>query len=259
MFEYSFVPSGKTGRPLSVVVAGLGQVIVVGGLILVQLFIGESLPERGLLNAIMLAPVPTAPPAPPPPMVAKRIPRAAPVQRKFNPDALVSPVVVPKVVAIIDEAPPLATEAVVGGVPGGIPGVPLAGVGIGLISNAPPEAPPPPKTLAPAPPPPPAAPRQIQVGGDVQAALILVQTQPAYPLAARQGRIHGTVKLMAVIGTDGKIKNLTAVSGHALLVQAALEAVRHWIYRPTVLDGVPVEVNTDIEVRFSLAAFGLTS
>ena len=94
---------------------------------------------------------------------------------------------------------------------------------------------------------------------NVQAALILVQTQPAYPMAARQGRIHGTVKLMAVIGTDGKIKNLTAVSGHALLVQAALEAVRHWIYRPTVLDGVPVEVNTDIEVRFSLTALGLAS
>jgi periplasmic protein TonB len=259
MFEYSFVPSGNTGRPLSVVVAGLGQVIVVGGLLLAQLFMGPSLPERGLLNAIMLAPVPTAPPAPPPPMVAKRIPRAAPVQRKFNPDALVSPVVVPKVVAIIDEAPPLATEAVVGGVPGGIPGVPLAGAGIGFISNAPPEAPPPPKTVAPAPPPPPAARRQIQVGGDVQAALLLVQTAPAYPLAARQGRIHGTVKLMAVIGTDGKIKNLTAVSGHALLVQAALEAVRHWIYRPTALDGVPVEVNTDIEVHFNLSALGLTS
>jgi len=254
MFEYSFVPSGKTGRPLSVVVAGIGQLMVVGGLIVVQLFIGQSLPERGLLNAIMLAPVPTAPPAPPPPMVAKRIPRAAPVQRKFNPDALVSPVVVPKVVAMIDEAPPLVAEAVVGGVPGGIPGVPLASAGIGLINSAPPEAPPPPKTVAPAPPPPPAAPRQIQVGGDVQAALILVQTHPVYPIAARQGRIHGTVKLNAVIGTDGKIKNLTAVSGHALLVQSALEAVRHWIYRPTVLDGVPVEVNTEIEVRFNLNA-----
>jgi protein TonB len=255
MFEYSFVPSGRTGRPLSVAVAGLGQLIVVGGLIVAQLYFVESLPERGLLNALMLAPVPTAPPAPPPPMVAKRIPRAAPVQRKFNPDALVSPVVVPKTVAIISEAPPvLEMETATGGVPGGIPGVPMASLGAGVMgnSNALPEAPPPPKITAPAAPPPPATPLQIQVGGDVQAALLLVQTPPRYPIAARQARIHGTVKLMAIIGTDGKIKNLTIISGHPLLVQAALDAVRQWVYRATVLDGVPVEVNTDIEVRFGL-------
>ena len=256
MFEYSFVPSGNTGRPWSVAVAGLGQMMIVSALILAQLYFVESLPERGLLSAIMLAPVPVAPPAPPPPMVAKRVPRAAPVTRKFNPDVLVSPVVVPKAVAIINEAPPLMEMAVAGGVPGGIPGAVVGGSGIGVISNAPlAEAPPPAKIAAPAaPPPPPAAPRQIQVGGDVQAALLLVQTPPVYPIAARQGRIQGVVKLMAIIGTDGKIKNLTIISGHPLLVQAALNAVRHWVYRATVLDGVPVEVNTDIEVRFGLTS-----
>jgi periplasmic protein TonB len=215
----------------------------------------ESLPERGLMNALMLAPVPTAPLAPPPPMVAKQVPRAAPVTRKFNPDALVSPVVVPKAVAIINEAPPLLEMAVAGGVPGGIPGAVVGGSGIAVISNAPlAEAPPPPKIAALAAPPPPAAPRQIQVGGDVEAALLLVQTPPVYPIAARQARIQGIVKLMAIIGTDGKIKNLTIISGHPLLVQAALNAVRHWVYRATVLDGVPVEVNTDIEVRFGLTS-----
>ena len=256
MFEYSFVPSGNTGRPWSVVVAGLGQMMIVSALILAQLYFVESLPERGLLSAIMLAPVPVAPPAPPPPMVAKRVPRAAPVTRKFNPDALVSPVVVPKAVVIINEAPPLMEMAVAGGVPGGIPGAVVGGSGIGLISNTPlAEAPPPAKIAAPATlPPPPAEPRQIQVGGDVQAALLLVQTPPVYPIAARQGRIQGVVKLMAIIGTDGKIKNLTIISGHPLLVQAALNAVRHWVYRATVLDGVPVEVNTDIEVRFGLTS-----
>jgi len=256
MFEYSFVPTGSTGRPWSVVVAGLGQMMAVSALILAQLYFVESLPERGLLSAIMLAPVPVAPPAPPPPMVAKRVPRPAPVTRKFNPDALVSPVVVPKAVAIINEAPPLLEmDAVAGGVPGGIPGAVVGGSGIGVISNAPlAEAPPPVKIAAPAAPPPPAAPRQIQVGGDVQAALLVVQTPPVYPIAARQGRIQGTVKLMAIIGTDGKIKNLTIISGHPLLVQAALNAVRHWVYRATVLDGVPVEVNTDIEVRFGLTS-----
>ena len=91
--------------------------------ILVPLLFVETLPERGLFKALMLAPVPMAPPAPPPPMIAKRIPRAAVVARKFDPAVLVSPVVVPKEVAIISEAPALQADVVVGGVPGGIPGV----------------------------------------------------------------------------------------------------------------------------------------
>jgi periplasmic protein TonB len=224
-------------------------------LVLAPLLFVQALPERALFNALMLAPVPTAPPAPPPMLVAKRILHAAQTPRKFNPDALVSPVVVPKVVAIINEAPPLEMDAMAGGVPGGIPGVPMAGAGTEVLSSALPVAPPPPKTATPtAPSPPPGAPRQIKVGGDVQAALILQQIQPVYPLLARQGHIRGSVVLSAVIGTDGKIKNLTIVSGHPLLVDAALSAVRRWIYQPTVLDGVLVEVNTDIIVRFGLAS-----
>jgi periplasmic protein TonB len=61
------------------------------------------------------------------------------------------------------------------------------------------------------------------------------------------------VRLKAVIGTDGKIKNLTAISGHPLLVDAAMNAVRQWVYKPTVLDGTSVEVNTEIVVHFGLA------
>ena len=254
MFEYSFVDSGKTRRPLLVVVACLGEAMLIGGLVLAPLLFVEALPERALFNVLMLAPVPTAPPSPPPMLVAKRILHAAQTPRKFNPDALVSPVVVPKVVAIINEAPSIETDAMAGGVPGGIPGVPMAVAGAEVFRSVLSVAPPPPKTATPAAPPPPAAPIQIKVGGDVQAALILQQIQPVYPLLARQGHIRGSVVLSAVIGTDGKIKNLTIVSGHPLLVEAALNAVRRWIYRPTVLDGVLVEVNTDIVVRFGLTS-----
>ena len=130
MFEYSFVDSGKTRRPLLVAVACLGEAMLIGGLVLAPLLFVEALPERALFNVLMLAPVPTAPPSPPPMLVAKRILHAAQTPRKFNPDALVSPVVVPKVVAIINEAPSMETDAIAGGVPGGIPGVPMAVAGV---------------------------------------------------------------------------------------------------------------------------------
>jgi periplasmic protein TonB len=251
MFEYSFVPSGKTRRPMTVLVAAFGEAILITSLALVPMLFVEELPTRGLLRALMLAPVPTAPPAPPPPMLAKVIPHAAPVPRKFNADALVSPVVVPKDVAIISEAPAVELEAMAGGVPGGIPGPALPGTGTGFFSNAISAAPPPP------PPPkavvlPPSVPAQITVGGDVQAGRIVQMVQPVYPPLARQGRVQGNVQLKAIVGTDGRIKSLTAVSGHPLLVDAALDAVRHWTYQPTLLNGVPVEVKTEILVRFEL-------
>jgi protein TonB len=250
MFEYSFVPSGKTRRPQMVVVAAIGEAILITGLALLPMYFVEELPARGLLKALMLAPVPMAPPAPPPPILAKRVPHSAP-PRKFNPTALVSPVAVPKVVAIINEAPAFEMEAMAGGVPGGIPGPALPGSGAGYFNNtisvAPPPPPPPPKAVAK-----PAAPAQIVVGGDVQAGLILEKVQPVYPALARQGRIEGAVQLKAIIDTEGKIKSLTVVSGHPLLVDAALDAVRHWTYQPTLLNGVPVEVKTEILVRFQL-------
>lgn len=95
MFEYSFVATGKTRRPLTAVVAALCEAILITSSVVVPMFFVEELPTRGLLKALMLAPVPTAPPAPPPPMLAKRVPRTAPAPRKFNADALLSPVVVP--------------------------------------------------------------------------------------------------------------------------------------------------------------------
>lgn len=104
--------------------------------------------------------------------------------------------------------------------------------------------------VAPPPPPPPAAP--IRVGGQVAAARLLNQTRPVYPPLARQARIQGTVRLEAIISKDGTIENLEVVSGHPLLIQAALSAVRTWRYQPTLLNGVPVEVITTIDVNFTM-------
>jgi periplasmic protein TonB len=87
--------------------------------------------------------------------------------------------------------------------------------------------------------------------GVVQAQLIS-RVEPRYPPLAVQIRLEGTVRLRATIDRGGKISSLEAVSGHPLLVEAALEAVRQWRYRPTMLDGEPVEVETTISVIFQL-------
>ena len=76
---------------------------------------------------------------------------------------------------------------------------------------------------------------------------------PVYPPLARQARISGTVRLEAVIAFNGAVQSLRVASGHPLLAQAALDAVRQWVYQPTLLNGEPVEVLTQIDVNFKLA------
>jgi TonB family protein len=93
---------------------------------------------------------------------------------------------------------------------------------------------------------------RIRVGGNVQAARIRNRVQPVYPVAARQARIDGVVRLRVIIAKDGTITQMEVVSGHPLLVQAALDAVRQWVYEPTLIDGRPVEVDTVIDVFFQL-------
>jgi protein TonB len=99
----------------------------------------------------------------------------------------------------------------------------------------------------------PTAPAKPQrVGGDVQAAKLVKKVIPVYPPLARQARVSGTVQLIGIIAKDGTIQQLQVVSGHPLLVKAALDAVRQWIYRPTLLNGQAVEVIAPIDVIFTL-------
>ena len=99
-------------------------------------------------------------------------------------------------------------------------------------------------------PPPPSGPVKIRQG--VMEASLIHRVQPEYPAAARAARISGRVELRALIGTDGSVRHIEVVSGHPLLVQAAVAAVRQWRYRPTLLNGEPVEVDTFITVDFRL-------
>jgi protein TonB len=93
----------------------------------------------------------------------------------------------------------------------------------------------------------------IQVTSDLQMAKLLRKVIPDYPPIARAAGISGIVRLIGTIGKDGAIQNLQVVSGHPMLARAALEAVRQWVYKPTLLNGKPVEVIAPIEVNFTLA------
>jgi protein TonB len=156
-----------------------------------------------------------------------------------------TPTKIPQKVQMIkeDEAPPpvMGSSGVIGGVPGGIPGGQMGGVIGGIISSTPVAVP---KV---------ATPQRVRVSQGVSAGLLVRRVNPTYPPLARQARISGQVVLRAVIAKDGSIENLTLVSGHPMLAPAAIEAVKQWKYRPYLLNGEPVEVDTEVLVNFTLA------
>jgi protein TonB len=92
----------------------------------------------------------------------------------------------------------------------------------------------------------------VRVNSGVQEAKLIRRVMPVYPKLAIPLRVTGAVHLAAIIGADGRIRELQVLSGHPLLVRAAVDAVREWVYQPTMLSGSPVEVLTDITVTFSL-------
>ena len=149
-----------------------------------------------------------------------------------------------------DEAPPpvMSTGGVVGGVPGGIPGGQIGGVIGGIISSTSSVTAVPklaPKAVAPV--------QRVRVSQGIVKGLLIRQIEPTYPTVAREARIHGEVVLTAIIDKDGNIENLQLVSGHPMLAPSAIDAVKQWRYRPYLLDGQPVEVETTITVTFQLS------
>jgi TonB family protein len=135
---------------------------------------------------------------------------------------------------------PGAPRGVVGGVPGGMqpPIPPLPGAASAAAAPAPP-----------------AMPQRIRVGGNLQYARMTTKVNPAYPRDCKAEGIEGTVALRATIGRDGGVLNLERINElvDARLAQAAIDAVQQWRYQPTLLNGQPVEVVTEIEVNFTLS------
>jgi TonB family protein len=95
-------------------------------------------------------------------------------------------------------------------------------------------------------------PKRIRVGGNVQSANIVQKVNPVYPPEAKQNHIEGLVRFTVIIGKDGRVQNVTLVTGDPLLAEAAREAVSKWVYKPTLLNGDPVEVITQVDVNFTL-------
>jgi TonB family protein len=93
------------------------------------------------------------------------------------------------------------------------------------------------------------APR-ILVAGQAQCVNLVEKVKPVYPASAKGSGIEGTVRINLTIGRDGRVREAEAISGHPQLVPAALDAVRQWVYKPTLIDGQPAEVTTTVEVKF---------
>jgi len=248
MFEQTFVEgTGKTRKGSAVILSFLAQLAGIAILVLIPLIYTDTLP-RAQLSSFLTAPPPPPPPPPPPAAAPPKPVKVAP--RQFDAGRLTAPKTIPKQVAMIKEEELPPPSANVGGVPGGIAGGVAGGVVGGIVGSVP--------TAAPPPPPPPAekpkTPQRIRVGGNVQAANLIRKVLPVYPPLAKQARIQGMVRFTAIIGKDGTIQNLQLVSGHPLLVEAARQAVSQWVYKPTMLNGEPVEVVTQIDVNFNLSS-----
>src|SRR5229473_4217415 len=241
MFEEMVVSSPKskkTNKPWTVILSMVLQATFLAILILIPLIYTEALP-RASLATLLIAPPP--PPPPPPPPAAAPVVHVKPQVHLMDAGKLVAPKVIPKDIKIIKEDAEPDPMGMQGGVPGGVAGGSMGGVIGGVIGG-----------MGGAPPPPRPAQQRIRQGGSVQAALLVNKVTPVYPPLARQTRISGTVRLHAIISKSGSIQSLEVISGHPLLVRAAMDAVQQWRYKPTLLNGEPVEVDTTIDVIFSL-------
>jgi protein TonB len=225
----------NTNKRWTVVLSTLVQTVILGVLVFIPLIHTEALPQK-MLSILLVAP-PPPPPSPPHPVS----PVGARPIRVIRSDALRQPSFIPTIEAVLTDPEPLLDVADSASTSSIFPDI----SGQGIISGDSPSLPSPPR---------PAAPVRIKQGGVVTAASILSQTRPVYPALARQARIQGSVVLHAIIGRDGRVAQLEVMSGHPLLVQAALDAVRQWVYKPTLLNGDPVEVDTTITVSFIMGS-----
>jgi protein TonB len=255
----TFPKFDKYKKPAAIV-AIVFHVVLISILIIIPLLMPQRISESYLVTMLVttLEPPPARLP-PPPVLVAAAQPKIArPSTTPAAPGALVMPVSVPTEVAKIVEEPIVPDTGVVGGVPGGIPGGISGGVLGGILSSnadvnpLPVAAPPPPPP--PAPPPKVAAPAgPVRVGGVVREPRVSKLVPPIYPRLARQARVAGTVVLEAVVTAEGKVAEIKLISGHPLLVQAAIDCVKQWEYEPTLLNGVATPVILTAKVHFQTA------
>jgi protein TonB len=216
--------------------------VLVLAIVLVPLFFFEEiLPVPGdTLRAFFAAPPNVAPPPPPPPPAppagVRAMRRAPAAARPSAPPTFMAPVEVPEVLPP-EEALDLDVQGggVEGGVEGGVPGGVVGGIVGGLPSE--PAGP---------------APRIVRIGGKIVAPKLLEVVKPEYPLLAAQIRLKGIVILEAVVGVDGRVKEVKLLRGPPLLADSAMEAVKRWRYMPLLLNGTPVDFILTVTINFNL-------
>ena len=237
MFDQTFVDGvGKTNKSWTVTLSFTIQIAIIGVLVILPLIFTDVLPKAQLVS-LLQAPAPPPPPPPPPPPTPVKVIKVPP--RQFDAGKLMAPKAIPKEIAIIkeEELPPSVANVSIG-VPGGVPG------GTPSIGNLAGIAPPPP---------PPKSDKPVTVGGKVFEGRIVKRVPPDYPRVAKLARVQGAVRYTAVIGKDGKIRDLKYVSGPAMLATPdVMRAVSEWEYQPYLLNNEPVDVITEITVNFVL-------
>jgi len=241
MFEDSLVESAgriRTRRGVTTFLSFALQMLLLGVLVLIPLIYTEALPKAQMMTFIA---APPPPPPPPPPPAAAPV-KVIKVQTEVINNQLRAPTKIPDKIKMVkeDEAPPPTMAGVPGGVPGGVVGGTMGGVLGGIVSSSLP----PPKVAAPQ--------KPLKVSSGVVAGNKISGSNPVYPQIAKTARIQGTVTLQATISKQGTIEGLHAVSGPPMLYQSAIDAVRQWRYRPYILNGDAVEVETTIMVNFTL-------
>jgi protein TonB len=240
MFEDSLIDSGnklKTKRLWTSILSFIGQFALIGVLILIPLIYTDALPKTQLMTFLVAPPPP--PPPPPPPAAPVKVVKM--VSEVVN-GQLRAPTKIPQKIQMIkEEENPPDLGGVSGGVPGGIPGGAAGGVMGSILSSTQVAVP---KV---------ATPQRVRVSTGVATGLLIRKVTPNYPQLAKQARIQGSVVLQAEISKDGTIQNLQLISGHPMLAPAAIEAVKQWRYKPYLLNGEPVAVETQVVVNFSLS------
>jgi periplasmic protein TonB len=240
-----FGPQRKR-KALATTTSLLFNCLVIALILAVPLMFTEELPKTQLLTFLVAPPPP--PPPPPPAAAAEAQKVLSRIQTDvLNTGELRTPTRIPQKIQMIreDDAPPaMVSGGVVGGVPGGIPGGQLGGVIGSVLSST--------ASMAAVPKFVPATPQRVRVSAGVTKGMCIHREDPPYPPLARAARVQGDVVLTALINANGEIQNLQLVSGHPMLVPAAMAAVKTWRYKPYLLNGQPVEVETTITVIFSL-------
>jgi protein TonB len=252
MFEQSILANAnRTKRFWSTCLGVAGECMVVAFVVVAPMLWPQVLP-RALTSVGIYLPTVPAPPA-----ELKTVTHVVPQHATAAPHVFHVPTSMPAHPApIVDPIPePENGPAVAGSVQmGSRPGVVGSALLADIISSARPaphyDAPPPPP-VAPDTPKAPGQPTRIRVSS-VEPGKLLNYVKPVYPPLAKAARISGTVELEALIGTDGRLKEIRIKTGNPLLAPAAVDAVKQWVYQPTILNGDPVEVITTVLVTFTL-------